>query len=258
MLQTGIFKPDEINREVNQKVQKKIPLFNHQKKIAGRPSIGNISSGGQALEYAAQKFAATPTTGRYVAKNYADVLNDIGHCITGTAIKEASRPLKKSRVETVPLQKVDDCAKALAYTPADEKSKLGQRVLATGIFEPGQLNRNLNQRIKKRVPIFEHQKKISGRPSIGDIESGDQALKYAGRKAAATPTTGRYVVNNYANMLNENGHCITGIAIKVSRLKLHVDSPQHAQVELIQIEEEPTYPDHFAGSRKELLREAYG
>jgi hypothetical protein len=58
-------------------------LFNHEKQIAGHPSIGNISSGGQALEYAAQKFAATPTTGRYVAKNYANVLNDIGHCITG-------------------------------------------------------------------------------------------------------------------------------------------------------------------------------
>jgi hypothetical protein len=121
VLQTGIFKPDKINHEINQKVQKKIPLLNHEKKIAGRPSIGSISSGGQALEYAVQKFAAT----RYVAKNYANVLNDIGHCITGTAIKEASRPLKKSRVETVQLQKDDDCTKALAYTPANEKGKLG-------------------------------------------------------------------------------------------------------------------------------------
>jgi hypothetical protein len=149
VLQTSIFKRDEINRDLNQKVQKKIPLFNHQKKFAGRPSIGNISSGGQALEYAAQKFAATPTTGRYVAKNYANVLNDIGHCITGTAIKEASRPLMKSRVEAVQLQKVDDCAKALAYMPANKKGKLGQRVLATSIFEPGEINRDLNQRIKK-------------------------------------------------------------------------------------------------------------
>jgi hypothetical protein len=124
VLQTGIFKLDEINCDLNQKVQKKIPLFNHQKKIAGRPSIGNLSRGGHALEYAAQKFAATPTTGRYVAKNYANVLNDIGHRITGTAIKEASRPLKKTCAEAVQLQKVGVCAKALAYTPANEKDRL--------------------------------------------------------------------------------------------------------------------------------------
>jgi hypothetical protein len=91
VLQTGIFKPDEINREINQKVQKKIPLFNHKKQIAGHPSIGNILSGGQALEYAAQKFAATPTTGRYVAKNYANVLNDIGHCMTGGLGKDEGK-----------------------------------------------------------------------------------------------------------------------------------------------------------------------
>jgi hypothetical protein len=128
-------------------------------------------------------------------------------------------------------------------------------VLATGIFEPGQVNRGLNQRIKKRVPIFEHQKKISGRPSIGDIESGDQALKYAGWKVAATPTTGRYVVNNYANMLNENGHCITGTAIKEARLNLEVESPEEEQVEWTQNEEEPTFQVHFAGLLKDLVRE---
>lgn len=124
-------------------------MFNHQKKIAGHPTIGNILSRGQTLEYGAQKIAATHTTGHYVAKNYANVLKDISHCIAGTAIKKDSCPLKKSRVDTVQLQKVDNCAKALAYTPAKEKGKLGQRVLATGIFEPGQVNRDLNQRIKE-------------------------------------------------------------------------------------------------------------
>jgi hypothetical protein len=111
---------DEINCDINQKVQKKILLFKHQKKIAGCPSIGNISSRGQAFKCAAQKFAATPTTRHYVAKNYANVLNDNGHCITGTAIKEASHPLKKSRLEAIQLQKVEDCPKALAYTPANQ------------------------------------------------------------------------------------------------------------------------------------------
>jgi hypothetical protein len=90
--------PDEINRDINQKVKKRIPTFKHQKKISGRPSIGNISSGHQALEYAVQKVAATPMTGRYVAKNYTDVLQNNGHCITGSAIKEASRPFKKKCV----------------------------------------------------------------------------------------------------------------------------------------------------------------
>jgi hypothetical protein len=105
------------------------------------------------------------------------------------------------------------------------------------------------------VPIFKHQRKILGRPSIGDIESRDQALKYAGRKVAATPTTGRYVVNNYANMMNENGHCVTGTAIKKARLTLEDKSPEEEQVEWAQSEEEPTFPDQFAGLHKDLVRE---
>lgn len=69
----------------------------------------------------------------------------------------------------------------------------------------------------------------------------------------ATPTKGHYVVNNYANMWNENGHCITGTAIKEARLKLEVKSPVEDQVEWTQSKEEPT----FAGFLKDLVRECF-
>jgi hypothetical protein len=51
-------------------VKKRVPCFEHEKKILGRPSIGNIASDHQALLYTAKKFAATPTKGYFVAQNY--------------------------------------------------------------------------------------------------------------------------------------------------------------------------------------------
>jgi hypothetical protein len=57
---TGIFELEEVNRDLNQKVQKRIKLFEHQKKILGRPSSDGVSRGEQAIEYIAQKVAATP------------------------------------------------------------------------------------------------------------------------------------------------------------------------------------------------------
>lgn len=105
--------------------------------------------------------------------------------------------------------------------------------------------------------MFEHQQIffLLGRPSIGDTESGVQALKYAGRKVAATPTTGCYVVKNYANMLNENDHhCITGMAVKEARLKLEVESPQEDQLEWAKGKEEPTFSDQFEVFLKDLVR----
>ena len=41
-------------------------------------------------------------------------------------------------MDRTPKQKVDDCAKLLAYNK-NEKVSLGQQVLATGIFEPGKV-----------------------------------------------------------------------------------------------------------------------
>jgi hypothetical protein len=235
VLETGIFKPDEINCNINYQVKKRIPLFKHQKKISGRPSVSDISSGDQALDYGARKVATTPTTGRYVANNYADLLQKNGYSITGSAIKKASRPFKKKRV--VAPSQIDDCAKELAYIPANEKIKLGQQVLATGVFKAGEINRDINQRIKKRIPLFEHQKKISGRPSIGNIVSRAQALDYVTRKVAATPTKAHYVASNYVVMLKENGHCITDSAIKMASRKSQLGRPEE-QVEWMQSEEE--------------------
>jgi hypothetical protein len=68
-----------------------------------------------------------------------------------------------------PKQKVDDCAKILAYNK-NEKVSLGQQVLATGIFDPGEVNHDMSQIIKRRMPMYEHEKKISGRASIGDFK----------------------------------------------------------------------------------------
>ncbi len=52
-------------------------------------------------------------------------------------------------------------------------------------------------------------KNNSGHPSVGNITNKDQALEYVARKVFATPTTSHIVAKNYANVLTENGHCIT-------------------------------------------------
>jgi hypothetical protein len=262
VLATGIFEPGEVNRDINQIIKRRMPMFEHEKKISGRASIGEISSVGQALDYVVQKVAATPTTGRFVIKNYVKLLQDRGHEISGSGLKEASRPSKKKRLEApkppVERQKVDNCAKMLAYNPANKNGKLGQRVLATGIFQPGEVDRDLNQKIKKRMPVFEHQKKISDRASIGDIADKDEAIKYAARKVAATPTTGRYVSNNYANMLKENGYSFTRSAIKMASLKSQVvESPQEwtTQSQEEANKDEPAFPDQCTDQLKGLVRE---
>jgi hypothetical protein len=143
-------------------VKKIILLFEHEKKILGRPSIGNITIGDQALVNAVQKVAATPTTARYDASNYATMLKENCHCINGLAIKEASCPLKKRHV--VPLlpkltdesQKVGACTKMLASIPAERNGKLGQQVLDTCIFKPEEVNCDLHQKLMKRIKLFEH------------------------------------------------------------------------------------------------------
>jgi hypothetical protein len=76
--------------------------------------------------------------------------------------------------------------------------------------------------------------------------------QYAARKVAGTPTAGHDVANNYANLLNKNGHCITGSTIKMASIKLQFESPEE-QVEWMQSKEEPTFPDQFAGLLKELV-----
>jgi hypothetical protein len=51
----------------------------------------------------------------------------------------------------------------LASIPAGRNGKLGQQVLDTGIFKPEEVNCDLlNQKMKKRIKPFEHQKKILG------------------------------------------------------------------------------------------------
>jgi hypothetical protein len=262
VLATGIFDPGEVNRDISQIIKRRMPMYEHEKKISGRASIGEISSGGQALDCVVQKVAATPTTGRFVVNNYVKLLQDRGHEISRSGLKEASRPSKKKRLEApmppVDCQKVDDCAKMLAYNPANKKVKLGQQVLATGIFQPGEVDRDLNQKIKKRMPIYGHQKRILDRASIGDIADEVEAIKYAAQKVAATPTTGRYVLNNYANMLKENGYSFTRSAIKMASLKSQVvESPQEwtTQSQEDANEEEPAFPDQCTDQLKGLVRE---
>jgi hypothetical protein len=76
-----------------------------------------------------------------------------------------------------PEQKVDECAKIIAYKSAERNGKLSFQVKETGVFRPEEINRDINQRVKKRIPKYEHEKKISGSPSIGNITSGDQEIK---------------------------------------------------------------------------------
>jgi hypothetical protein len=94
-----------------------------------------------------------------------------------------------------PDQKVEECAKITIYQQSTEQNgKLGQQVLQTRILKPDEINRDINQKVQRKTPLFNHNKKITGRPSIGDISSGGQALEYAGWKVAETPTTAHYVV----------------------------------------------------------------
>jgi hypothetical protein len=92
-----------------------------------------------------------------------------------------------------PEQKVNECAKIITYQSAKRNGKLGLQVLETGMFKPEEINRDVNQQVKKIISLFEHKKKVLGHPSIGNITSGDQALVYAAQKVAAMPTTACYV-----------------------------------------------------------------
>jgi hypothetical protein len=124
VLATGVFEPGKANRDINQIIKRRMPMFENEKKILGQASIGEISSGGQAFDYVMQKVVATPTTGSSVMKNYMKLLQDRGHDISDSGLKEASCPSKKKRLEApkppVQHQKVDDCTKILAYNPGNK------------------------------------------------------------------------------------------------------------------------------------------
>jgi hypothetical protein len=69
-------------------------------------------------------------------------------------------------------QKVDECAKMIAFQSAEGVVKqLGRQVSETDIFQPEELNRDVNQQVKKKVPLYEHKKQISGRASFDNISS---------------------------------------------------------------------------------------
>jgi hypothetical protein len=178
VLAADVFQPGKVNSRINQRVKKRVPCFKHEKNILGRPSIGNIASNHQALLYGAEKFAATPTKGYFVAQNYVNIMMKNEYKITHSAIKEASCPLKERLMVLLDdhSQKVDECAKMIALQSAKGVVKqLGRQVSETGIFQPEELNCDVNQQVKKKALLYEHKKKISGRASFGNISSGEQA-----------------------------------------------------------------------------------
>jgi hypothetical protein len=71
---------------------------------------------------------------------------------------------------------------------------LGQQVLATGIFQLDEVNCDLNQIIKKQMPIFEHQKRVSGQASISNIADAVKALKYTAREPSSFGAI-KYLIN---------------------------------------------------------------
>jgi hypothetical protein len=57
-------------------------------------------------------------------------------------------------------QKVDECAKMIAIQSAKGVVKqLGRQLSETGIFQPEELNRDVNQQVKKKVPLYEHKRR---------------------------------------------------------------------------------------------------
>jgi hypothetical protein len=113
-------------------------------------------------------------------------------------------------------ERIDQAAKTIVYQEIEGKSEY--QVQETGIFNGVELkDKSIKSKVQRRLGKYKHENKISGRPSLDNVQNRDAAFEYAKRRVANTPSTERFVESNYANVLVGRGYPIQESALKGAR-----------------------------------------
>jgi hypothetical protein len=119
--------------------------------------------------------------------------------------------------------RIDEAAKTIVYQKIVGKSEY--QLQETGLFNGVEIkDKSIKLKVQRRLKKFQHENKISGRPSLDYVQNPDEALKYAKRKLAETPSKARFVEKNYANVLTRRGYLIPESALKKRRIVDQVTS----------------------------------
>jgi hypothetical protein len=90
----------------------------------------------------------------------------------------------------------------------------------TGIFETEELTRKMVAQVQQEVKKQGHREKTASRPSIGGLQTRDEAMTWAATRLQNTETKKHFAPENYKMALDNIGIDVTVDAIKAKKKKL--------------------------------------